>query len=223
MFPVLHHTRASCAAQRFAEELYGGTGALSRRMFAVITALSVVAAGACTDSEGPDDSQSVTEAAVVDTSLRFEGSMGSLEALGLHVLDALVADDRKALDAVRLTEYEHNEVVWPELPASAPEVNFPVDYAWENIENRNRRGITRLLPFFAGRDHSLQSVECRGAREEFETFYVETDCWVVFSEGASLELWEVQLFKDVLVRGGGRKIFRYYDEEPRPYRGVGTS
>ena len=223
MFPVLPQTRASCAAQRLAEELYGGTGALSRWTLAAITALSVVAVGACGPSEpaaGP--LEDVSDVVVVDTSLRFGDSVDSLEELGLHVLDALTSGDRDALEDVRLTEYEHNEVVWPELPAAAPEVNYPVDYAWENIENRNRRGITRLLPFFGGGDHALQSVECRGERETFDTFHVDTDCWVVFSSNASLELREVQLFRDVLVRGGGMKIFRYYDEEPRPYRGVGT-
>lgn len=213
MFPVLHHTRASCTAQRSAEELYGGTGALRRTVYAAITAVAVVAAGACSEAT-PE---------VVDSSLRFEGSLSTNYDLGVQVLAALAVEDRHILDAMRLTEYEHNEVVWPELPASAPEINFPVDYAWENIENRNRRGIERLLPHFSGKDLTVQSVECRGEPQLFETFHVETDCWVSFSSGTSPELWEVQAFKDVLVRGGGRKIFRYYDEEPRPYRGAGTS
>jgi hypothetical protein len=35
-------------------------------------------------------------------------------------------------------------------------------------------------------------------------------------------LLEAQLFKDVVVRGGGHKIFRYYDEEPRAYSATAT-
>lgn len=46
---------------------------------------------------------------------------------------------------------------------------------------------------------------------------VLTDCFVVFTVDHGPELWEAQLFKDAVVRGGGHKIFRYYDEEPRPY------
>lgn len=225
MFPVLHHTRASCAAQRTAEELYGGTGAPRRTVFAAITALAVVAVTACSDDQSSDALAfaEVAESEAVDPSLRFEGSVGTTHDLGVQVLAALAVEDRNLLQVVRLTEYEHNEVVWPELPASAPEINFPVDYAWENIQNRNRRGLERLLPHFKGKDLSLQSVECRGERQDFETFHVETDCWLVYTSGTSPELWEVQAFKDVLVRGGGRKLFRYYDEEPRPYRGAGTS
>ncbi|NNL31142.1 MAG: hypothetical protein HKO77_08975 [Gemmatimonadetes bacterium] len=145
--------------------------------------------------------------------------MPTADALGEHVLTALSLQDTMALGIVRLTESEHNEIVWPELPASAPEVNFPVDYAWKNIQNRNARGVGRLLPFLADRSVGFQRVECRGGVEAFETFAVQTDCFVVFTVDEGPQLWEAQLFKDLLVRGGGHKIFRYYDEEPRPYRG----
>lgn len=154
-----------------------------------------------------------------DTALRFENAQPTVEALGRHVLQAFARGDTAALNRVRLTEHEHNDAVWPELPASAPEVDFPVDYAWTNIQKRNRRSFARLLPVFADRRPTLQRVGCRGGTEAFETFVVHTDCWVVFAVDGSPELWEVQLFKDVLERGGGHKVFRYYDEEPRPYRG----
>ena len=256
---VLHHTRASCAAKRSAEELCGGAGTSSprddvglgstprtpgrglplrpgivvdpsqrrrhgasgkprssrgRRFGAALLALLLmVTASACGRTAA---ASSDTD----DTSLRFEDAQPTLEALGRHVLVSLTRQDTLALNRVRLTEHEHNEVVWPELPASAPEVNFPVDYAWSNIQNRNNRGMSRLLPLFADRSATFQRVECRGGVEAFETFSVLTDCFLVFSVDAGPELWEAQLFKDVLVRGGGYKLFRYYDEEARRYRGV---
>ncbi len=247
---VLHHTRASCAAQRTAEELCGGAGtstlandglpqgsveARSRirpaprpSTFSAFLPLLLLLATACggapvemgaevgADPLHPGD---VPSGERPSGTLRLDGAMPGLSALGEHVLAALANQDTAALNTVRLTETEHNEVVWPELPASAPEVNFPVDYAWSNIQNRNARGLGRLLPLFANRDLGFQRVECRGGVEEFETFAVETDCVVVFTLHGGPRLWEAGLFKDVLVRGGGYKIFRYYDEEPRPYRG----
>ncbi|MDX1645532.1 MAG: hypothetical protein R3304_00200 [Longimicrobiales bacterium] len=152
-------------------------------------------------------------------SLGLADAQPTMEALGRHVLDALARQDESALEAVRVTEREHNEIIWPELPASAPEINFPVDYAWTNIRNRNRRALTRMLPIFADRTFGFQGVECRGPTERFESFSVQTDCYVLFVVGDAPEVWEIQAFKDVLVRGGGYKIFRYYDEEPRPHRG----
>jgi hypothetical protein len=134
------------------------------------------------------------------------------------MLNALSHGDVPALEDFRLTETEHNQVVWPEFPASAPEVNFPVDMAWANIEARNRRAIGRIVPWYAGREPQFRGAECRGATAHFDTFVVLTDCWVVFSFDEDERVLEAQLFKDVLVRGGGHKIFRYYDEEPRGKR-----
>lgn len=183
-------------------------------------------AAACGPTGPATESAVETEAGEVlgplqqDAALRFPGSARTLEKLGEQVLTALTRSDTLSLASFRLTENEHNEVVWPELPASDPEVNFPVDYAWSNIENRNRRGVARLVPIFADRTVGFQGTDCRGPIERFETFVVRTDCWVVFVTNDSPERWEAQLFKDAVERGGGLKVFRYYDEEPRPYRGT---
>lgn len=150
-----------------------------------------------------------------DGALRFPGSTETIDGLGRMVLEALTRSDTVTLAALRLTEREHNEVVWPELPASRPEVNFPVDFAWSNIEMRDRRSLTRLLPVFDGTQARFQTVQCRGGIQTFQTFEVLTDCWTIFEVEGREGRFEAQLFKDVLVRGGGHKIFRYYDEMPR--------
>lgn len=147
----------------------------------------------------------------------FENSVASVDALGTEVVRALGRADESALARLRLTEHEHNDVVWPELPASAPEINYPVDYAWTNIENRNRRAMARNLDTFGGRSISAHGVECRGPVEAFATFRVRTDCLVVFTVNGGVERWQAQLFKDVIERGGRYKIFRYYDAEAEPY------
>ena len=181
---------------------------MSRR---VAAALLAVVASAC-GASGEGD-----VAPASDLPAAFDGSMPTLERLAEHVVAALVSEDRPALEQVRLTEHEHNEVVWAELPASAPEVNFPLDYAWTNIQNRNARSLGRILPMYGGREIELELVDCRGERARFESFEVLTDCWLVFRLAGQRDLYEAQVFKDVLVRGGGYKIFRYYEEEPRRY------
>jgi len=135
------------------------------------------------------------------------------------VLEGLTAGDTLALEALRLTEGEHNEVIWPELPSGRPEVNFPVDLAWENVTLRNRRDLTRALSWFRGRTAEYEAVECRGDTEEFASFFVLTDCYIVFDTAADGPL-EAQVFKDVVVRNGGYKIFRYYEGAPRAHRGA---
>jgi 2-isopropylmalate synthase len=158
---------------------------------------------------------------------RLLGSVASLDSLGRYVLSALTAGDLEALELVRLTEAEHNRVAWPELPASRPRVNYPVDLAWANLERRNRRALERTLPRYRGRDLRYRGVRCRGETQAFETFHVLTDCRLAF-EDVEGRPWEAQVFKDVLVRAGGHKIFRYYEERPRsteapPGRGSGVA
>lgn len=145
----------------------------------------------------------------------FPGSARSMDDLGQAVVDALNRNDVEALASLRLSMEEHNGVVWPELPAAQGENPFPIDLAWQNIELRNQRAVGRL-----GHDlkplmpMAFEGVECRGETQVFETFQVHTDCYTRFTQGGST--WEIQLFKDVLERSGGHKIFRYYDEHPRP-------
>ena len=149
--------------------------------------------------------------------LAFPGSASSVEVLARDALRGLSALDPMLLDRLRLTETEHNEVVWPELPASAPEIGFPVDYAWRNIQLRNESALERVAGWYRSNPVRYQVTECRGETQAFATFRVHTDCWVLFLTTRG-ELLEAQLFKDVLERDGGFKIFRYYDELPRRAR-----
>ena len=140
-----------------------------------------------------------------------------MEALARNVLRALAAADTALLNTLRLTESEHNDVVWPELPAGAPEIGFPVDFAWRNIQLRNDAALSRIGGWYRSNPVRHQATECRGGTQAFATFRVHTDCWVLLltTRGEPLE---AQLFKDVLERDGGFKIFRYYDELPRRAR-----
>lgn len=140
----------------------------------------------------------------------FPGSVATLEELGRRALTGVVAGDTTGLERIRLDAREHNEVIYPEFPAAA---SFPVEMAWENIELRNRRDLSRQLAWFAGEPVEYRGTFCRGETQEYETFLARTDCWVAFDHPEHGAL-RVQLFKDVIVRGGGHKLVRYYDEAP---------
>lgn len=177
---------------------------IRRRVQARAVLLPALVAGACEGSHRPGQ-------------LAFPGSSPSAEALARDALRGLGASDGALLEGLRLTEAEHNEVVWPELPASAPEIGFPVDFAWRNIQARNLSALERVGDWYRSNPVRHQVTECRGATQEFATFRVHTDCWVLFLTARG-ELLEGQLFKDVLERDGGFKIFRYHDELPRRAR-----
>lgn len=181
-----------------------------RRLIGLLVAVVLVVSG-CGESASPPE-QARDESSEIRA---FPGSAASLAQLGSEVLQAFATADTTTLDTFRLTEDEHNTIVFPELPAGQPEVNYPVDLAWQNIELRNGRALARQLRRFAGLDLTHLRTDCRGIPQQFETFDVLTDCWVVFQQGSSPAV-QIQFFKDVLSRGGGLKVFRYYDEGPRP-------
>lgn len=145
-----------------------------------------------------------------DGGQRLSGSAGSLAELATTVLVGLAAADTLRLETVRLTEIEHNEMVWPELPAAAPEVNYPVDLAWKNIWTRNRAALSDLFGMYEDRKLQFVDAECRGPTEAFESFVVHTDCWVTLRRDGELAPPQ-QIFKDVLDWNGELKIFRYYE------------
>ena len=144
----------------------------------------------------------------------FPGSGSSLPDVGQRVLEGLAAGDHASLTALRLSRDEYMEVVWPELPASDPALNVPIDYVWADIEARDRRALIRLAPQFDGLAAELEEVACAGEVEEFQTFRVHTDCWVVLRTTSGKH--RIQLFKEVVERGAGYKLFRYYDDVLRP-------
>ena len=144
----------------------------------------------------------------------FPGSGSSLPEVGQRVLEGLAAGDHASLAALRLSRDEYVEVVWPELPASDPDLNVPIEYVWADIEARNRSALIRLAPQFEGLAAELGEVVCTGGVREFETFRVHTDCWVVLRTPSGEH--RIQLFKDVVERGAGYKLFRYYDDVLRP-------
>lgn len=147
----------------------------------------------------------------------FPGSGSSLTDIGERVVEGLTGGNLSALAALRLSKSEYVEVVWPELPASDPDLRVPLEYVWADIEARNRRALTRLAPQFEGLPAELRDVACRGGTEEFRTFRVHTDCWVTLRTAAGDQ--RIQPFKDVLERGAGYKIFRYYDSTLRAAEG----
>lgn len=166
----------------------------SRAARALILLMSL-AAGACAGG-GTADSPLARGAA-------------SIEALADSAWAAVVRADTAAMERLRLTEQEHNEFVWPQLPAADPAAGFPVDLARENISMRDAAARVRVPGRFERTELSVQDVACEG-EQRFEGFRVLTDCAVHLHDPATGSVTPFQLFRDVVVGGGTHKIFRYY-------------
>lgn len=214
---------AACAAEIALGGPGGGLGLPAQRIRALFLG--------CATRNGPDASHVLPEARRIRALLLgcaamlgggcggqppFPGSATSLDDLGRGVMDAFDREDHEALERYRLTEAEHNEEIWPEFPAAQAEPPFPVDLAWRNIQLRNQRAVRRTTSTLAAARRTgpveYRGAECQGDVDSYETFSVLTDCYVRFAVAG--RIYAMQLFKHVLVRRGGYKIVRYYDDEP---------
>lgn len=143
---------------------------------------------------------------------RLEGGAPTLEALGAAVWAGLTAGDTAALEGLRLSEHEHNDLVWPEQPAAQePSAAQSLDFWWENIQLRNRAALTELLRAHGGSELALEAVECPGEPRSYASFRALTDCRLVLTGPGGRR--RLQAFRHVIVMDGRHKVVRYDDQE----------
>lgn len=150
--------------------------------------------------------------AAAPTPPRLSQGARSLQALRDSVWHGLEHGDTTLLNRMKVTEHEHNRVMWPEMPASNPEANFPVEVAWQNIRARDRAALEDLLPTHAGSDARLRDTRCPGEPRHYDSYEALTDCHLIL-ETATGETVRVHAFRYVVRMGGRYKVVRYYGEE----------
>ena len=164
---------------------------------AVLAAWALSVAVSCADAPDPEP--------------RLDHGAPTVEALAQEVWAALVASDTATLDRLRLSEREHNELVWPEQPAAAqPAAAAQLDEWWANIERRNRASLGTLLDAFAGSSLDLAGGECRGEPRRYASYEALTGCVLLLDGPAGSR--EVEAFRYVIRMDGVHKVVRYYGE-----------
>lgn len=145
--------------------------------------------------------------AAAETERTLSGGLPSLDRLGDAAWEALAAGDTARMERLRLTEREHNERVWPALPAARPEIGMPVDFAWKSLQMRNHWDRARLLERFRGSAARVREVRCASVRD-YPNLRVHSGCVVHLREPSGVER-SVRIFKDAVELQGEWKLFRY--------------
>ncbi|MEW6321399.1 MAG: hypothetical protein AB1635_09955 [Acidobacteriota bacterium] len=169
-----------------------------RLLIGLAAGLALVAA-ACTRPGQP---------APVEGSAPPSRTFGSLEALGEAVLDAIAAGDRAALAALALSEAEFRQHVWPELPASRPARNLPVEYVWGQLAQRSAQSLEQTLARYGGRRYRLERVSFAGETTRYATFDVRRDTEIIATDDTG-RTSVLRLFGATLVRHGRFQVFSF--------------
>jgi hypothetical protein len=138
----------------------------------------------------------------------LEGTFDSPSALGRAVLDAFREGDRGRLRALAMTEDEFRRHVWPELPISRPEVNFPYELAWGQLAQTSALSLEQMAVALEGHAYELVEVKFAGAVTDYAqvTVYRETELLVRGPDG---EEETIRVFGSTIEQDGRYKVFSY--------------
>lgn len=119
---------------------------------AVLVAATALGATACGDLEARSG---------------LANARSSDEAVAREVLDAIASEDRAAMERLLITEEEHRELLWDQLPEKS---TWSFDYVrWLN-EHNTRKAITRAFEKWGGTEFQLLGIEYRKGVEEYDGF-----------------------------------------------------
>lgn len=138
----------------------------------------------------------------------LEHAQPSAGALGREVLTALSRRDTQRLADLALDEYEFRRRVWPGLPAARPERNVPVEYVWDDLQQKSRQMLTRTLARYGGVDYALDAVRFDGTTTDHGSYRVHRDAILIVRE-ATGELRELRVLGSMLEHDGVWKVFSY--------------
>ena len=165
-----------------------------------LMAAVVIATAACSSS-APAEPTRATAAALSHTFV-------SPDALARALLDALAERDLARLRGLALSETEFSEHVWPELPASRPERNVPVDYAWEQMKQRSDGSLQQTMARYAGKRLVLVRTRFTGETTQYQSFAVSRDSEIIATDDTGREL-VLRLYGSAMVKDGRYKLFSY--------------
>lgn len=128
--------------------------------------------------------------------------------LATAVVQGLGGKDFEGLLRIAITEEEFRRLVWPKLPASRPERNIPVDYAWTDHETKSELHLRARLSGWEDRGFTVVSIDFTGATTDYGTFRVRRDSLVRLRDRSGLET-SGRLFGSVIEQDGKYKVFSY--------------
>lgn len=138
----------------------------------------------------------------------LEGMWPSSRAAAQAVADALASRDLPALETLAVTESEFREIIWPHLPASAPETGMPADYVWSDTNIRSRGALAGRLVEYGGTNLTVEGVRFAGATSDHGAFKVHRKTHLTVRDMEGREM-EVRMIGSMIESAQGWKVYSY--------------
>lgn len=135
-------------------------------------------------------------------------ALPSDEALAHAVLDGIARRDADALMGLAVTREEFEEIVWPALPASRPEVGMPASYVWQDTSAKSRAYLASTLAEYGGRRFTLLRVDTRGRTTDHGTHTISRETHLMVRDAAGQQ-HTLRLFGSIIRQHGRSKVYSY--------------
>jgi hypothetical protein len=133
----------------------------------------------------------------------------SADELMTRVLEAVASADAAALDALRLTEEEHREILWPNDPGRA--AGAPLDLAWDMLDRRSRSGAHKAIAEYGGRSLALAGIEFTQGSEPRGRDVLHRGTVLHARDSSRGESVELRFLGSVLEHAGQWKLVSFRD------------
>lgn len=128
-----------------------------------------------------------------------------------RVLDALASNDTTGIHALRLSRFEHDSVLVPNMPiGKTPTSMKDLELAWYMLDQNNQKGIRRALADYGGRRLKVISVRFTKPDEHYGPLVVHKGTEVTVRDEAGAE-FVMPIFGSILEEGGRFKIVSIRD------------
>lgn len=129
-----------------------------------------------------------------------------------NLLIALEKKDTAALIGMMITEKEFKELLWWEFPASRPETNIPIEFAWDNHARNSSKGLRMALRDFGGKKLFYVSHRFEEGEDKYQSFIIHPKTRVTVADTTGKEI-EMKVFGSVVEMNGRYKLLSYRDRD----------
>ncbi|KAB2878134.1 hypothetical protein F9K33_14240 [bacterium] len=132
----------------------------------------------------------------------------SIDDLAKRALEAIASNDIKNLDALRINRDEFKKYLWPEFPASKNHV--PFDFAWDNLNGKTIKGMSRALSDIGGQEFNLVNVTFEENDDPYSSFVIHTRTVLQVTDPDGKQK-QIKFFGSIVERNGEFKFLSYRD------------
>jgi hypothetical protein len=132
----------------------------------------------------------------------------SIDDLAQRVLTAIESKDIATLDALRINRDEFKKYLWPEFPASTN--HTPFDFAWDNLNGKTIKGMTRVIADIGGQEFRLVGVTFEKETEKYSTFTIYTSAVLDVTDPNGNKK-QLKFCGSIVERNGEYKFLSYRD------------